>query len=46
MLVKPCQNDVLDVALALASLGHGGTRFTTATMGAHQFDKPNNQSIN
>ncbi|KAJ6986962.1 hypothetical protein NC653_020252 [Populus alba x Populus x berolinensis] len=31
------------VALALASLGLGGTRFTTATMGADQFDQPNNQ---
>lgn len=34
---------VLCVAVALASLGLGGTRLTTATMGADQFDKPNNQ---
>ncbi|CAK7325546.1 unnamed protein product [Dovyalis caffra] len=33
----------LFVALALSSLGLGGTRFTNATMGADQFDKPNNQ---
>jgi peptide/histidine transporter 3/4 len=43
MLVKPSQNAVLCVAVALASLGLGGTRLTTATMGADQFDKPNNQ---
>ncbi|KAL9365463.1 hypothetical protein Peur_043336 [Populus x canadensis] len=31
------------VALALASLGLGRARLTTATMGADQFEKPNNQ---
>jgi peptide/histidine transporter 3/4 len=29
--------------IALSSLGLGGTRFTIATMGADQFDQPNNQ---
>ncbi|CAK7325545.1 unnamed protein product [Dovyalis caffra] len=37
------QYGVLYLALALVSLGVGGTRFTIATMGADQFDKPNNQ---
>ena len=31
------------MTLLLASLGLGGTRFTIATMGAGQFDKPNDQ---
>ncbi|CAK7325544.1 unnamed protein product [Dovyalis caffra] len=37
------QYAVLYVALALASLGLGGTRFTIATMGADQYNKPNEQ---
>ncbi|XVF83315.1 hypothetical protein PTKIN_Ptkin16aG0477000 [Pterospermum kingtungense] len=36
---------VLFKALALASLGIGGTRFTIATMGAHQFHEPKDQGI-
>lgn len=36
---------VLCTALALASLGIGGTRFTIATMGADQFHKPKDQGI-
>ncbi|MCD7465980.1 hypothetical protein HAX54_002279 [Datura stramonium] len=36
---------VLYVALALASLGIAGTRFTIAPMGANQFDKPKHQAI-
>ncbi|CAN4119027.1 unnamed protein product [Withania somnifera] len=35
---------VLYVALALASLGVAGTRFTIAPMGANQFDKPKHQA--
>lgn len=31
---------VLYSGIALATLGMGGTRFTLATMGANQFDKP------
>ncbi|KAJ0020345.1 hypothetical protein Pint_32249 [Pistacia integerrima] len=31
---------VLNSGIALATLGMGGTRFTSATMGANQFDKP------
>ncbi|OMO71592.1 Proton-dependent oligopeptide transporter family, partial [Corchorus capsularis] len=34
---------ILYITLGLASLGVGGTRFTIATMGAAQFDKPKNQ---
>ena len=34
---------VLYMTLLLASLGLGGTRFTIATMGAGQFDKPDDQ---
>lgn len=36
---------VLYIALALASLGVGGTRFTIATMGADQFDDAKDQGI-
>lgn len=36
---------VLCVAIALMTLGVGGTRFTAATMGAAQFDDPSNQAI-
>ncbi|XP_022765312.1 protein NRT1/ PTR FAMILY 2.7-like [Durio zibethinus] len=36
---------VLYMALALGSLGVGGTRFTIATMGADQFDKPKDQEM-
>ncbi|XVF83328.1 hypothetical protein PTKIN_Ptkin16aG0478100 [Pterospermum kingtungense] len=36
---------VLYMALALASLGIGGTRFTIATMEADQFHKPKDQGI-
>ncbi|WMV56367.1 hypothetical protein MTR67_049752 [Solanum verrucosum] len=39
------QYAVLNVALALASLGVAGTRFTIAPMGANQFDKPKHQAI-
>ena len=39
------QHAVLYMTLGLASLGLGGTRFTIATMGAEQFDKPNDQGI-
>ncbi|XP_022764297.1 protein NRT1/ PTR FAMILY 2.6-like [Durio zibethinus] len=35
----------LYIALVLGSLGIGGTRFTIATMGADQFDKPKDQGI-
>lgn len=34
---------VLYAGIALASIGLGGTRFTIATMGANQFDKPEEQ---
>ncbi|OMO81099.1 Proton-dependent oligopeptide transporter family [Corchorus olitorius] len=34
---------ILYITLGLASLGVGGIRFTIATMGAAQFDKPKNQ---
>lgn len=37
------QYAVLYLALALASLGVGGTRFTLSAMGADQFNKPNEQ---
>ncbi|EOY18516.1 Nitrate excretion transporter1, putative [Theobroma cacao] len=36
---------VLYIALALASLGVGGTRFTIATMGDDQFDNAKDQGI-
>uniref|UniRef100_A0A7N0VKX3 Uncharacterized protein n=1 Tax=Kalanchoe fedtschenkoi TaxID=63787 RepID=A0A7N0VKX3_KALFE len=36
---------ILYSALALGSLGIGGTRFTTATMGANQLDSPKEQDI-
>ncbi|KAL7228749.1 hypothetical protein ACSBR2_007445 [Camellia fascicularis] len=36
---------VLYSALALSSIGLGGTRFTVATMGAEQFDKARDQGI-
>ncbi|XP_060168879.1 protein NRT1/ PTR FAMILY 2.7-like [Lycium barbarum] len=39
------QYAVLYVALALASLGVAGTRFTIAPMGANQFDKPKHQEV-
>ncbi|CAN4119028.1 unnamed protein product [Withania somnifera] len=35
----------LYVALALASIGIAGTRFTIAPMGAYQFDKPRHQAM-
>ncbi|XP_023905802.1 protein NRT1/ PTR FAMILY 2.7 [Quercus suber] len=38
------QYGVLYMTLLLASLGLGGTRFTIATLGAGQFDKPNDQA--
>ncbi|KAE7996903.1 hypothetical protein FH972_001585 [Carpinus fangiana] len=37
------QYAILYMNLTLASLGLGGTRFTIATMGAEQFDKPKEQ---
>ncbi|TQE03797.1 hypothetical protein C1H46_010604 [Malus baccata] len=40
------QYSILYAALSLASLGLGGTRFTIATMGADQFDKPHDQGDN
>ncbi|GMY19037.1 protein NRT1/ PTR FAMILY 2.6-like [Fagus crenata] len=39
------QYAVLYTGLALACVGSGGTRFTLATMGANQFDKPKDQGI-
>ncbi|KAM1115770.1 hypothetical protein TB2_006281 [Malus domestica] len=36
---------VLYASITLRSIGLGGTRFTIATMGANQFDKPKNQGI-
>ncbi|KAF8395014.1 hypothetical protein HHK36_018953 [Tetracentron sinense] len=36
---------VLYAVIALASIGVGGTRFTVATMGADQFEKPKDQAI-
>ncbi|KAG6669934.1 protein NRT1/ PTR FAMILY 2.7-like [Carya illinoinensis] len=38
------QYAVLYMTLTLASMGSGGTRFTIATMGAEQFDKPKDQA--
>lgn len=38
------QDAVLYTGIALASIGLGGTRYTLATMGANQFDKPKNQA--
>ncbi|KMS95534.1 hypothetical protein BVRB_007400 [Beta vulgaris subsp. vulgaris] len=38
------QYSVLYIALTLASLGLGGTRFILATMGADQLDKPKQQA--
>ncbi|XP_050368288.1 protein NRT1/ PTR FAMILY 2.6-like [Argentina anserina] len=38
------QYTILYTGLTLASLGVGGTRFTIATMGANQLDKPTNQA--
>lgn len=35
---------ILYTSITLASIGSGGTRFTLATIGANQFDKPNNQA--
>ncbi|XP_059458459.1 protein NRT1/ PTR FAMILY 2.7-like [Corylus avellana] len=37
------QHAILYMNLTLAALGFGGTRFTIATMGAEQFDKPKEQ---
>lgn len=39
------QLGILYLAMALASIGIGGTRFTLGTMGANQFDKPKHQGI-
>ncbi|XP_004308814.1 PREDICTED: protein NRT1/ PTR FAMILY 2.7-like [Fragaria vesca subsp. vesca] len=39
------QYSALYVALSLASLGLGGTRFTIATMGADQFNNPTDQGV-
>ncbi|KAJ7947755.1 protein NRT1/ PTR FAMILY 2.7-like [Quillaja saponaria] len=36
---------VLYIGIALIAIGIGGTRFTISTMGANQFDKPENQGI-
>ncbi|KAM5583921.1 protein NRT1/ PTR FAMILY 2.7-like [Rosa sericea] len=38
------QYTILYTGIALASIGLGGTRFTLATMGANQLDKPKNQA--
>lgn len=35
---------ILFTSITLASIGSGGTRFTLATIGANQFDKPKNQA--
>ncbi|KAK9940256.1 hypothetical protein M0R45_016925 [Rubus argutus] len=46
-LCEPTSNlqyAILYTALALASIGLGGTRFTLATMGANQFDEPKSQA--
>ncbi|XP_030968294.1 protein NRT1/ PTR FAMILY 2.3-like [Quercus lobata] len=39
------QYAILYTSLALACIGSGGTRFTVATMGANQFNKPKDQGI-
>ncbi|KAJ4831324.1 hypothetical protein Tsubulata_036422 [Turnera subulata] len=39
------QYAVLYAAIALAAIGFGGTRFTLATMGANQFEKPEDRGI-
>ena len=39
------QYAVLYVGTALAAIGFGGTRFTTATLGANQFEKPEHQGV-
>ncbi|KAL4359417.1 hypothetical protein AHAS_Ahas08G0075300 [Arachis hypogaea] len=39
------QYGVLYTALTLAAIGFGGMRFTTATLGANQFDNPEHQAI-
>ncbi|XP_050292154.1 protein NRT1/ PTR FAMILY 2.6-like [Quercus robur] len=39
------QYAILYTSLALACIGSGGTRFTIATMGANQFNKPKDQGI-
>ena len=47
-LCKPpskLQYAILYVSLALACIGSGGTRFTIATMGANQFNNPEDQGI-
>ncbi|KAF8395016.1 hypothetical protein HHK36_018955 [Tetracentron sinense] len=36
---------ILYTVIATAAIGAGGTRFTVATMGADQFDKPKDQAI-
>ncbi|XP_050292194.1 protein NRT1/ PTR FAMILY 2.7-like isoform X3 [Quercus robur] len=36
---------VLYMGIVLASIGHGGTRFTIAAMGANQFDNAKDQAI-
>ncbi|XP_057442954.1 protein NRT1/ PTR FAMILY 2.6-like [Lotus japonicus] len=38
------QYTVLYAGTALAAIGFGGARFTTATLGANQFDKPEHQA--
>ena len=46
-LCQPTSNlqyAILYTTLALLSIGLGGTRFTLATMGANQFDKPKSQA--
>lgn len=42
---SPLQSAVLYVALALLSVGNGGTRFTLASMGADQLDTTRHQGI-
>ncbi|KAB2614706.1 protein NRT1/ PTR FAMILY 2.6-like [Pyrus ussuriensis x Pyrus communis] len=39
------QYAVLYTGITLASLGLGGTRYTLATLGANQFDKPKHQAM-
>ncbi|KAL4560385.1 hypothetical protein LXL04_032535 [Taraxacum kok-saghyz] len=45
MAPSKIQLAVLYASLALSSVGLAGTRFTLATMGADQFDKPKDQGV-
>lgn len=39
------QYTVLYISIVLISIGFGGSRFTSASLGANQFDKPEHQGI-